>query len=148
MPVHDISTDTDTPPAFVDVLPLRRWALNPPGYRGQRAAALQRRLYGDVQPLVVAGPLGPVHAAVRDLMHAAGWHVVGDAEADGRLEAVAITPWLRFRDDVVVRLTPQPDGRIRVDMRSASRVGRNDFGVNARRVRTFLAQLAGRLSRP
>ncbi len=141
MPLHDISTDIDSPPAFVDVLRVRRWALNPPEYGGARVAALQRLHYPDIQPLVLTAPLATVHAVVRDLMDAEGWQIVGDAAAEGRLEAVAITPWLRFRDDVIVRLRPLGDGRVRVDMRSKSRIGRSDLGTNARRVRGFLSRL-------
>ena len=120
----------------------RRWALNPPEYEGPAAAASQRAAYADIQPLVLPLPLPPVHAAVRDAMREAGWTVVGDAEAAGRLEAVAVTPWLRFRDDIVVRLTPMGTGDTRVDMRSMSRIGRSDFGANARRIRRFLARLS------
>jgi uncharacterized protein (DUF1499 family) len=47
-----------------------------------------------------------------------------------------------FKDDIVVRVTPSGNGS-RVDVRSLSRVGRSDFGVNANRVRKFLRQLAG-----
>jgi uncharacterized protein (DUF1499 family) len=143
--IHDVSTDTINPPAFVDVLAHRRWALNPPQYDGPAAAADQRAAYPDIQPLVVAAPPARVHAAARDVMRAEGWTIVGDAEADGRLEAVVITPWLRFRDDVIVRLTPWTDGRTRVDVRSKSRFGRNDFGTNARRVRHLLARLSAAL---
>jgi hypothetical protein len=42
-----------------------------------------------------------------------------------------------FRDDIVVRIRPAPDGA-RVDARSASRYGRGDLGVNARRIRALL----------
>lgn len=140
--MHDITTDTINPPEFVDVLPHRRWALNSPTYGGPQVAARQRAAYPDIQPLLVEGTRAHVHAVARDLMTRAGWTVVGDDEAAGRLEAIAVTSWLRFRDDVVVRLTATPDGRTRVDMRSKSRVGRSDLGVNARRIRGFLAQLA------
>ena len=140
--IHDISTDTDNPPPFVDVLAHRRWALNPPAYEGPAAAAGQRAAYPDIQPLVLPLPRPRVHAAVRDAMREAGWTVVGDAEAEGRLEAVAVTPWLRFRDDIVVRLTPLGADSTRVDMRSKSRIGRSDFGANATRIRRFLARLS------
>ena len=66
------------------------------------------------------------------------WRIV-DARApqvgrrDGRIEAVARTPILGFRDDVVVRMRSDPDGA-RVDIRSTSRYGRHDFGTNASRV--------------
>ena len=53
---------------------------------------------------------------------------------DGIIEAVARTPILGFRDDVVVRVRATTDGA-RIDVRSASRYGRHDFGTNAARVR-------------
>jgi uncharacterized protein (DUF1499 family) len=71
----------------------------------------------------------------------AGWRVVGDDVAAGRLEAIATTRWLRFKDDVVVRLRDRPEGGTRVDVRSKSRIGRSDLGTNARRIRTYLADL-------
>ena len=42
-----------------------------------------------------------------------------------------------FRDDVVIRVRPAPDGA-RVDVRSASRYGRHDLGTNAARIRSLL----------
>src|SRR5947207_3394451 len=44
------------------------------------------------------------------------------AVRDGIIEAVARTPILGFRDDVVVRIRPTIDG-VRIDVRSASRYG-------------------------
>ena len=67
------------------------------------------------------------------------------APAEGRLEATATTPWFGFTDDVVVRGERAGTGS-RVDVRSKSRVGRSDLGVNARRIRDFLAALAARLA--
>lgn len=46
-----------------------------------------------------------------------------------------------FKDDIVIRITPAGSGS-RVDVRSASRVGRSDLGVNAKRIREFLRGLA------
>ena len=42
-----------------------------------------------------------------------------------------------FRDDVVVRIRAVGQGA-RVDVRSASRYGRHDFGANAARVKALL----------
>lgn len=142
--IHDISTDTAHPPAFVDILPRRRWALNRAEYDGPDAAARQREAYPDIQPLVIAAPRDRVHDAARQVMVDEGWEVVGDSRLEGRLEAIAVTPWLRFRDDVVVRLTDQA-GATRVDVRSKSRIGRSDFGTNAARVRRYLARLTAAL---
>jgi uncharacterized protein (DUF1499 family) len=71
---------------------------------------------------------------------AMGWEVVGrDAEA-GRIEAVDTTRWFGFKDDIAVRITPAGGGS-RIDVRSKSRVGRNDLGTNARRIRAYLQRL-------
>ncbi len=50
-----------------------------------------------------------------------------------------------FRDDVAVRVTREGNGSA-LHLRSASRVGYSDFGVNGRRVRRFLDALAQRLA--
>ncbi|MBZ0146911.1 MAG: DUF1499 domain-containing protein, partial [Pseudorhodoplanes sp.] len=56
---------------------------------------------------------------------------------EGRIEAVARTPIMGFRDDIVIRVRTAPDGA-RIDVRSASRYGRHDFGTNAARIRSLL----------
>lgn len=139
-PIHDISTDTDDPPLFVDVLAVRRGAMNPPEYDGPAVAAQQRAAWPDLGPLDTHVDRARAHAAVRAAMTRAGWAIVGDNEAEGRLEAVVTTRWFRFKDDVVVRLRPS-DGGTRIDMRSKSRIGRSDLGTNARRIRAFLDEL-------
>jgi len=48
---------------------------------------------------------------------------------------------------VVLRVRPTEDGKGSViDMRSVSRVGVSDLGVNAKRIRKFLADLSGTVS--
>jgi uncharacterized protein (DUF1499 family) len=69
---------------------------------------------------------------------AMGWDIVASDPAGGRIEATDTTFWFGFKDDVVVRVTPQPAGS-RVDVRSLSRVGGGDLGANAARIRAFLA---------
>jgi uncharacterized protein (DUF1499 family) len=66
---------------------------------------------------------------------------------DGIIEAVARTPILGFRDDVVVRVRATTDGA-RIDVRSASRYGRHDFGTNAGRVRNLIDDIDDVLSAP
>jgi uncharacterized protein (DUF1499 family) len=72
-----------------------------------------------------------------------GWDVVAVDAGRGRTEATDTTRWFRFKDDVVVRVTPSGNGA-RVDVRSKSRVGRSDVGTNARRIRTYLAEVERR----
>ena len=66
---------------------------------------------------------------------AMGWDVVARAPADGRLEAIDTTDWFGLQDDIVVRIRAEGTTGSRVDIRSKSRVGESDFGVNARRIR-------------
>jgi uncharacterized protein (DUF1499 family) len=61
-----------------------------------------------------------------------------------RLEATDRSALFRFKDDIVLRVRPTDTGEGSiVDMRSVSRVGVSDLGVNAKRVRSFLADLSG-----
>ena len=60
-----------------------------------------------------------------------------DFEA-GRLEAVETSFWFGFKDDIVVRVQEAPNANgVRIDIRSKSRVGQSDLGVNAKRVMVF-----------
>lgn len=54
---------------------------------------------------------------------------------DGYLYAEAQTPLLHYVDDMEFLLAAQAGGG-RIDMRSASRLGRHDFGVNRARLET------------
>ena len=139
--IHDITTDTQDPPLFVDVLPHRRGAWNPPEYDGEAVAAQQRAAWPDLKPLDTPIGRARVHEIARDVIARSGWRLVGDDVAAGRLEAIATTRLLRFKDDVVVRLRDRGEGGTRVGVRSKSRIGRSDLGTNARRIRTYLAEL-------
>ena len=140
-PIHDISTDTTHPPAFVAILPLRANAPNPASYAGAEIARQQLAAYPDVRPLQVA--MAPAQAFDHALStaRAMGWQIVASDPAAGRIEATATTLWFGFKDDVVIRVQPSENGS-RIDVRSTSRVGKSDVGTNARRIRAYLAKLA------
>jgi uncharacterized protein (DUF1499 family) len=140
-PIHDITTDTDNPPAFVAVVPLRQdEGVNPVAYEGAKIAGQQRQAYPDVVPLTVS--LAPDVAFERalDTAQQLGWTIVASDKAAGRIEASQKSRWMGFTDDIVVRVTPASSGS-RIDVRSSSRYGRSDFGVNAARVRAYLTAL-------
>ncbi len=54
----------------------------------------------------------------------------------GRVEARDMSLVFRFVDDVVVRVRPGTSGSV-VDIRSRSRDGRGDLGINAARIRAL-----------
>ncbi|WP_411280457.1 DUF1499 domain-containing protein [Gemmatimonas sp.] len=139
-PIHDITTDTENPPPFVAVLPLRANAKNSAEYAGDSVAALQRAGYPDLAPAMLPQPVGETFARARAAVTAMGMELVAADSADGRLEATATTTWFGFKDDVVVRVRSAGSGS-RVDVRSVSRLGGSDVGTNAARIRDFLARL-------
>ena len=143
-PIHDISTDTQDPPEFVAVLPLRSDAANPATYGGPEVAAAQHAGYPDIRPLVLPAT-APRAAFDRALAaaRASGWDIVAVDSTDGRIEATATTGWFGFKDDVVVRIRPAGSGSL-VDVRSVSRVGKSDIGTNAQRIRAYLGRLSER----
>jgi uncharacterized protein (DUF1499 family) len=137
--IHDVTTDTMQPPPFLAVLPLREGALNPVEYGGPEVASKQKQAFPDIVPLTLdlrRRAFDRALAAAR----AMGWDLVASDPAGGRIEATDTTFWFGFKDDVVIRVTPQPNGS-RVDVRSLSRVGGGDIGANAARVRKYLAAL-------
>lgn len=142
-PIHDITTDTDDPPAFESLAAVREEAPNAVAYPGEDTARQQRDAYPDIEPLKVEAPLPRVREAAEAEAREFGWELV--SVTDNTIEATATTTWFGFRDDVVIRLREEPDG-VRVDMRSASRVGRGDVGTNADRIRAYLDALEDRLA--
>jgi uncharacterized protein (DUF1499 family) len=146
--INDITTDPLDPPRF-DILA----RLRPRGtveYAGLYAAEQQRDAYPDVEPLNVTATAQAAYDATMATVLRRKWRVVVDrppsaGRRDGQIEAVARTPIMGFRDDVAIRVRPNGDGA-RIDMRSASRYGRHDFGTNAARIRNLLEDVDERIS--
>ncbi|HUP94349.1 MAG TPA: DUF1499 domain-containing protein [Burkholderiales bacterium] len=138
--IHDITTDTDNPPQFVALRAAREKSPNGPEYGGEKIAQQQKAGYPDIQPLVLnespARTFERALAAARSM----GWDIAAASPEEGRIEATATTRWFRFKDDVVIRVTPAATGT-RIDMRSKSRIGRSDLGTNAKRIRAYFAAL-------
>jgi len=138
--IHDITTDTQQPPQYVAVLPLRAKAPNTTVYGGEAIAARQREAYPDVKPLVLEVPPSRAFERALATARAMGWELVEADAATGRIEATDTTFWFGFKDDVVVRIRPTTGGS-RIDVRSLSRVGGGDVGTNAKRILTYLEAL-------
>ena len=140
-PIHDITTDTFDPPAFVALLPERTKSPNGAAYGGPAIAAQQQQGYPDIKSLVLKAPPQDAMQRAIDAARACGWEIVSSDAPSGRIEATATTRWFGFKDDVIVRVRPESGGGSRVDVRSVSRVGESDVGANAKRIREFLARL-------
>ena len=139
-PIHDISTDTDSPPSFVAILPLRKDAPNPVQYGGPEVAAQQKKAYPDLRPLLLNAPPKEAFTKALDAARAMCWQIVDSNQDQGRIEATDTTLWFGFKDDIIVRVTPAEQGS-RIDVRSVSRVGRSDIGTNAQRIQSYLRRI-------
>jgi uncharacterized protein (DUF1499 family) len=140
-PIHDITTDPDNPPAFAAVVAARTaGGGNPVTYEGAKIAEQQRHAYPDIGPLSLALPPDAAFSRALDAAQRMGWTIVAADDSAGRIEASDRSRWFGFTDDIVIRVTPSGSGS-RVDVRSSSRLGRSDFGVNAARVRNYLGAL-------
>jgi uncharacterized protein (DUF1499 family) len=143
--VNDITTDPVDPPRFEAIARLRPRGANPIAYPGAAALQLQRTAYPDIEPLLVSVPPLEAYDAALAVITKRKWRIVDvrppqTGRREGRIEAVARTPLMGFRDDIVVRVRAAEDGA-RIDMRSASRYGVHDFGANASRLRSLSSDI-------
>jgi uncharacterized protein (DUF1499 family) len=137
--IHDITTDTAAPPAFVAIAPLRADAPNGVDYATDPAE--QQKAYADIQTFRSPLPAGELFDQSLAIAEAQGWEIVATSRDEGRIEATDTTFWFGFKDDVVIRIVAEETGGSKLDIRSMSRVGKSDLGKNADRIRKFLAAL-------
>ncbi|MFH5884324.1 DUF1499 domain-containing protein [Halalkalibaculum sp. DA3122] len=142
-PIHDISTDIQNPPEFKAVVPLRADAPNDIEYGGEEVAKLQKEHYPDIETLILQVPYPGAFERALQVARSTSWEIVGYSEQEGRIEATHTLPWYGFKDDVVIRVdTADSDSTAsKIDVRSVSRIGRGDIGVNAHRIRDYLQRL-------
>lgn len=136
-PIHDITTDTRTPPDFQAIVALRGADSNPLEYQGDSIARQQQAAYPEIKPIQTS--LSREEAFRRAIKVATdlGWKIVAQNRNGGRIEAVESTLLWGFKDDVVIRIQPSDQGS-RVDLRSVSRIGVSDLGANAARIKSFI----------
>lgn len=135
-PIHDITTNTENPPQFIALVGKRGENANTLVYGGSEIAEQQKEAYPDIKPII--STLSAETAYEKALMVAGdmGWEISGADKNNLRFEGTATTSWFHFIDDTVVVVSATPNGS-RLDIRSVSRVGRSDLGMNAKRIRKF-----------
>lgn len=140
--IHDISTDIDNPPEFLELASARSETENDLVYAdevvGAETGAIQRKAYPGVR--TIESDLSVAEAVDRasSILASQGLEVANVDPDSGIVEATATTTWFGFKDDVVVRAT-EKGGQTLIDVRSVSRVGRSDIGANAARIEKFIA---------
>ncbi len=139
--INDISTDTENPPSFVAAKEHGPNSGRDMAYPGADFAAQQSAAYPDlVTKRVDTGveeTLVRLRAVIADLPDST---LVAFSAGEGRIEATQTSGLFKFVDDIVVRVKADGTGSI-VDIRSKSRDGQSDLGVNAARIRKLLAAL-------
>ncbi|HHQ4580548.1 TPA: DUF1499 domain-containing protein [Aeromonas hydrophila] len=133
--VNDVSTDPNNPPQLLWAAELRTaqdLPINP---------APLKAFEGKPGPLFTSASPAEVITEAHALMEQLGWQVRPSPQG---LEAVVITGWFGFQDDVALRVFAGPK-ETRIDMRSASRQGQSDLGTNRARIEDFLIRLNERL---
>lgn len=135
-PINDISTDTQDAPVFWD-MPIAT------DYPGGPAAQLQRAAYPDLAPLQLSMAPAQAYEHALAVVKEQGWEIVATVPEEGRIEATTRSRLYGFIDEVAIRVSAEGSGA-KVDVRSRSRTGRIDRGVNAKRIRAYLAAVAER----
>jgi uncharacterized protein (DUF1499 family) len=152
--INDITTDYDNPPQFA----------YPPGlsadsmkYNRAKFEPIQSKYYPKLDPLRLDEKPDDAFARVKAAANVArlvgpqmanqipavpGWFIVYIDPATRTIEGVETSNLFRFRDDFVIQVRPGPDATSSlVEMRSRSRDGTGDFGVNYNRIRAFFGML-------
>lgn len=143
--INDITTDFDDPPVFVSAATLAANSNRDMAYPGEEFARQQRAAYADLSHLVLAVPPEVAFDKVGEALRAMPRvRITAEDREHGRIEAVQTSALFHFADDIVVRIRAA-EGGSRIDVRSKSRDGKGDLGVNAARIRDLFTRLgAGR----
>jgi uncharacterized protein (DUF1499 family) len=146
--INDVSTDLESPPTFLLSAKARQARGNvTPAESSRQTREEQRRAYPAVQPILVDMETNQAYQLALETAKARGWRIV-DAiapsvrESVGHIDAIDRSLLMGFPDDIAIRVKPSAN-ETRIDVRSVSRVGRHDFGANARRIERFAADVEG-----
>jgi hypothetical protein len=144
--IYDITTDPIDPPRFEALARLRSGeGTNSAVYAGLYSAEQQRIAYPDIETVELEVPPQRAYEVTLALVAKRKWLVIDERPPQlprriGRIEAVARTPIMGFREDVSIRITPDGE-ESRVDIRSSSRYFESDLGSNAARVSKLIEDI-------
>lgn len=151
--IHDIATDRENPPKFTQAIIDARTATNASNTLeylekkdkpdGKLVSLLQYEAYPDIDAVQREEKPDVVYGEAKKLIGSRGWEVVTEDADKWLLEATDTTFWYGFKDDIIVQIRPSRNGGSIIDIRSVSRIGRSDFGVNAERIRELIEDLRG-----
>src|SRR3984885_14037786 len=144
--IHDITTDPIDPPRFDALARLRAsGGANSAVYAGLYSAELQRAAWPDIEPVDLDVPVQRAYEVTLQLVNRRKWLIIDERAPQpprriGRIEAVARTPIMGFREDVSIRVTPDGEDPS-VGFSSSSRYFESDHSPNAARVTKLIDDL-------
>jgi uncharacterized protein (DUF1499 family) len=142
-PIHDVTTNLADPPPF-RMLKMRGDNLVGVG-SADEWRAFHAGAYSHLAPLYLRAPPKEALQVAEKIVRARGWAVA--SVTDDMIEATAVAEPMGTKEDIALRFTLSPDGKItQVDMRSVSREGVSDWGSNGKRIESFMNEL--RTSKP
>jgi uncharacterized protein (DUF1499 family) len=137
--MNDVSTDLVDRIEFTPEVTAKRTTAEPGEEQRAHFDELQRQAYSEIAPILVALPPDRAFEQAKQAAESLpGWQLTSADAATGRIEATDTSRIFHFVDDVVIRVRPDGAGS-RIDLRSRSRDGLGDSGVNAKRVRAYSA---------
>jgi uncharacterized protein (DUF1499 family) len=143
--LNEVTTDFENPPTFMISAKAReaRGGRAPP-MPNPATEATQKIAYPEIQPMMVDLEAVQAYQMCLRIAKELGWRIVDasspNLRGDGvaHIDATDRSLVFGFVDDIAIRIRPLAN-QTRIDIRSVSRVGRHDFGANARRTRKFIA---------
>lgn len=141
-PINDITTDVDNPPEFEHATELPPNQSRDMKYDKPKYAERQSNGYGNVAPLKVNSDPDATFAKVEAVAkQMPSWEVTAEYPKTRSIEGVCTSSLFHFQDDFVIQVRPATDGGSSlIEMRSKSRDGLGDFGVNYKRIKRFFAR--------
>ena len=138
--INDITTDPQKPPAFVKAIELQPKHGRDLTYDPQFAAIQTgAAAYNDLAPLKLEGTPDEIYRRVEILAgEVPNWQITRNDLQAHTLEGVATSGLFKFQDDFIIAVRPADGGGSLVEMRSKSRDGKGDLGVNYHRIMSFM----------
>lgn len=150
-PLYDLTTDFDNPPQFPSTIPARLARMNALPLEVQGDMLTQMSAYPDVMGRRYEAAPDRVAEGVEKTIKAFGWKEISrdtplPEQNATRFAAIAHSTILGLKSDVVIRLLDEGETTY-VDMRSVSRYGDRDMGLNAAFITGFLSALEGEVNK-
>jgi uncharacterized protein (DUF1499 family) len=141
-PINDITTDFDNPPEFSNAQNLNANHGRDLKYNKAKFADSQLQGYGPLPPLKMPeAPDDAFKAVQRAAAQMPTWTITVNDPAARTIEGYDTSQLFHFNDDFIIVVRPGDGGGSLCEMRSKSRDGIGDLGVNHKRIMDFFAMV-------